>query len=189
MIMIMDDRDCFEELMSRSADYFQELARRVAAEGVDFVFAADDFAFKSGLFVNPKLFEEIWRPHFDRILDPFRDANIPIMFHSDGKIDEAMDMLIDMGVDCVTPMDPSGIDYREYKKRYGDKVSLMGNIDLTWPLIEGTPSDVEKDVREHAETLKAGGRWVAASSHSIVNYIPHENFIAMINAFHKYGAF
>jgi hypothetical protein len=30
---------------------------------------------------------------------------------------------------------------------------------------------------------------VAGSAHSIVNYIPHENFVAMINAFHKYGVY
>ncbi len=37
------------------------------------------------------------------------------------------------------------------------------------------------------DVLKPGGRWIAGSSHSIVNYIAHENFAAMINAIHKYG--
>ena len=189
MIMIMEDRDLFEELMSRSADYFVELVRRAIREGVDLFFAADDFAFKTGLFVRPQIFEEVWRPHFDRILAPIRDAGIPIVFHSDGKIDEAMEMLIDMGVSCVTPMDPSGIDYRDFKKRYGHRVTLHGNIDLTWPLATGTPADVEREVKEHMAALKPGGRWIAGSSHSIVNYIPHDNFITMINAIHKYGMY
>ncbi len=37
--------------------------------------------------------------------------------------------------------------------------------------------------------MKPGGRWIAGSAHSVVNYIPHENFIAMINAFHKHGRY
>lgn len=189
MVMIMEDRELFEKLMSRSADYFAELARRVVQAGVDIFFAADDFAFKTGLFVRPQIFEKVWRPYYDRILAPAREAKIPIMFHSDGKIDDAIEMLREMGVDGITPMDPSGIDYRDYKKRYGDCLTLFGNIDITWPLVEGTPADVEGDVREHMEALKPGGRWVAGSSHSIVNYIPHENFVTMINAFHKYGAY
>ncbi len=189
MIMLMENREFFGELMSRSADHYAELVSRAISEGVDVFLAADDFAFKSGLFVRPEIFEAIWRPHFDRILAPMRAANIPIMFHSDGKLDEAMDMLLDMGVDCITPMDPSGIDYRAYKKRYGDRVTLLGNIDITWPLVKGSPTDVEQDVREHTQVLKPGGRWIAASSHSVVNYIPHENFVAMINAFHKYGRY
>ena len=189
MIMILEDRDLFEELMSRSADYFAELARRVVAEGVDVFFAADDFAFKTGTFVRPGLFQEVWRPHYDRILAPAREAKIPIMFHSDGKIDACIPMLLDMGVNALHPMDPSGIDFRDYKKRYGSCLTLFGNIDITWPLVEGTPADVERDVRDHMDALKPGGRWVAGSSHSIVNYIPHENFVTMINSVHKYGAY
>ncbi len=168
MIMTMLERDLFEELMSRSADYFAELIKRAIQEGIDILFLADDFAFKSGLFVRPDLFEELWRPHYDRIIAPAREANVPIMFHSDGKIDDAMEMLLDMGINAIT---------------------LVGNIDLQWPLATGTPEDVERDVKEHMEVLKPGGRWITSSSHSIVNYIPHENFITMINASHKYGLY
>jgi uroporphyrinogen-III decarboxylase len=100
-----------------------------------------------------------------------------------------MEMLLDMGIDAITPMDPSGIDCREYKRRDGSRVTLFGNIDITWPLVEGTPADVERDVKEHMDVLKPGGRWVAGSCHSIVNYIPHENFITMINTFHEYGLY
>jgi len=189
MIMIYEDRNFLNELMSRSADYYVELVRRAIDIGIDAVFAADDFAFKSGLFVRPEVFEEIWRPHFDRILEPLRNAGVPIVFHSDGKVDDAVEMLLEMGVNCLTPMDPSGIDYRDFKKRYGSRVTLHGNMDLTWPLATGTPEDVEADVREHMDALKPGGRWIAGSSHSIVNYIPHDNFIAMINAIHKYGQY
>ncbi len=189
MLMIADDRDFFEELMSRSADYYVALVKRCIREGVDFFYPADDFAFKNGLFVDPETFRQVWRPHFDRILAPIREAGLPIIFHSDGKIDRAVEMLIEMGVDCITPMDPSGIDYRQYKKRFGSRVTLHGNIDITWPLVRGTAADVERDVRDHMEVLRPGGRWIAGSSHSVVNYIPHENFLAMINAFHKYGGY
>lgn len=189
MLMIMEDRELFEELMSRSADYAEKLVAAAVEAGVDILWTADDFAFKSGLFIRPQLFKEIWRPYFDRLLAPARNADIPLIFHSDGKIDDAMEMLIDMGIGGVTPMDPSGIDYRDYKKRFGDRITFFGNIDITWPLVSGTPADVERDVLEHMEAMKPGGRWVAGSAHSIVNYIPHENFITMINAIHKYGRY
>ena len=62
MILLMEDREFFEELMSRSADYYERLVKCAVAAGVDFFYPADDFAFKTGLLVKPKLFEEIWRP-------------------------------------------------------------------------------------------------------------------------------
>jgi uroporphyrinogen decarboxylase len=189
MVMVLEDRELFEEMMSRSAEYYAELVRCAVQEGIDVLFPADDFAFKTGLFVRPELFQQIWRPHYDCILAPARETGIPIMFHSDGKIDAGIEMLLEMGVTAIHPMDPSGIDYRDYKKRFGSCLTLFGNIDITWPLVQGTPADVERDVREHVDVLKAGGRWVAGSSHSIVNYIPHQNFVTMINSFHKYGAY
>jgi len=189
MIMMMTEHDLMNELLSRSADYYCELVGQAIAEGVDIIFLADDFAYNKGLFVEPRLFEQLWRPHFERIMKPALDADVPVLFHSDGKIDDAAEMLIDMGVSCLNPMDPSGVDYREYKKKYGNRVALWGNIDIGWPLVGGSPDDVRKDVKEHMDVLKPDGRWIAASSHSIVNYIPHENFVAMINAFHQYGQY
>jgi hypothetical protein len=44
-------------------------------------------------------------------------------------------------------------------------------------------------VREHTEVLKPGGCWVDGTSHSIVNYIPHENFVTMINGFREFGTY
>ena len=41
-------------------------------------------------------------------LGPY-SAGIPIMFHSDGKIDDALAMRVEMGVKAIHPMDPSGI--------------------------------------------------------------------------------
>jgi len=94
-----------------------------------------------------------------------------------------------MGVNCINPLDPYCIDYRDYKKRYGKRIALCGNIDIEFPLSKGTPEDVEKDVKEHMDVLKPGYGYVSNSSHSIVNYIPHENYIAYINSVHKYGKY
>lgn len=163
------------------------MVKRAVEEGVDFIWPADDVAFKTGLYLPPKIMKEMWIPHLERIIEPAISAGKPVMFHSDGKIDDIIPWLIDIGVDCINPMDPYGVDYREYKKKFGNRVCLSGNIDVEYPLAHGTPDDVEKDVKEHMEVLKPGSGYVASSSHSMVNFIPHENYQAMINAIHKYG--
>jgi uroporphyrinogen decarboxylase len=189
MVMAIQEQDIIEELMTKSADYYAELHRRAIAEGIDILFVADDFAFNGGLFLPPDIFEKLWRPHMAKVIQPAIDAGVPVKFHSDGKLDEAMEMLIGMGINCINPMDPYGIDYRDYKKRYGSRVTFSGNIDIEFPLVRGTTEDVEDDVKAHCQVMMKGGRWEAGSSHSIVNYIPHENFITMINAVHKYGVY
>jgi corrinoid protein of di/trimethylamine methyltransferase len=189
MTMVYEHRDFIEELLEISTDYWVKFSKAAVANGVDFIWTADDVAFKTGLFLPPKLMREIWAPRLKRIHEPALSAGKPVMFHSDGNITDLVPMLLDAGVDCVHPCDPYGVDYREFKKSFGAHVCMAGNIDIEFPLAHGTPEEVREDVRKHMEALKPGGGYVCSSSHSIVNYIPHENFIAMVNAAHEYGRY
>ena len=189
MMACYEDRLFIDEIIEDATEYWVNLSKAVVKEGVDFIYVGDDIAFKTGLFLPHKLMEEIWVPQMARIIEPALEANIPVQFESDGKIDDMMKDLIEMGVDCIRPLDPYGIDYREYKKKYGDNVALSGNIDVEFPLTKGTPEDVEYDVIQHMQVLKPGYGYIAGSCHSIVDYIPHENFITMINAIHDYGKY
>jgi len=189
MMMVYEDRELVEDMLEVSCQHFVNLTKALVDAGVDFVFPADDVAFKTGLFIPPKIFKEMWVKRMARVFEPALNAGIPIMFHSDGRIDDIVEDLIEIGLDCLNPMDPYGVDYVEYKKRYGSRLCLSGNVDIEFPLSKGTPEDVDADVKAHMEVLKPGYGYVATVSHSVVNYIPHENVIAYINAIHKYGAY
>ena len=189
MMMAYEDRKLVDDMLEVSTVHFEKLSRIMVEEKMDFLFIGDDVAFKTGLFLPPDIMKEIWTPRIARIIKPAVDNDIPVLFHSDGKIDVLVEDLIEMGVNCINPLDPYCIDYRDYKKRYGKRIALCGNIDIEFPLSKGTPEDVEKDVKEHMEVMKPGYGYVSNSSHSIVNYIPHENYIAYINSVHKYGKY
>ena len=189
MMMCYEQRDLVEEMLDASADYYERLVATAVGEGLDVFYFADDFAWKNGIMIPPQLFREMWVPRAARLIAPAVNAGVPVFFHSDGKIDDAVDWLIEIGVDGINPMDPYGIDYRDYKKRFGNRVTLSGNIDVERPLVHGTPDDVEQDVIAHMDVLKPGGRYIAGSSHSVTNFVPHENFIAMLNAIHRYGGY
>ena len=189
MMMVYEQRDLVEEMLEDSTIHFVKLAQAAVDAGVDFLFPADDIAFKTGLFIPPKIMREMWVPRMARIFEPALNAGIPVMFHSDGKLDDIVEDLIDIGLNCLNPLDPYGIDYADYKARFGGRLCLSGNMDIEFPLSKGTPSDVEADVKAHMETLKPGYGYVATCSHSLVNYIPHENIIAYYNSIHKYGKY
>ena len=189
MMMVYENRELAEDMLEVETEHYVKLTKAIIDAGVDMIWPADDLAFKTGLFIPLKIMREIWVSRMKRIMEPAVNAGVPIIFHSDGKIDDIVDDLIEIGVDCLNPLDPYGIDYRDYKKRYGNRLCLCGNVDIEFPLAKGTPEDIEKDVKEHMDVLKPGYGYIACSSHSIVNYIPHENFIAYINAIHKYGKY
>ena len=53
----------------------------------------------------------------------------------------------------------------------------------------GSKEEVVKDTKEHIERLSYDGGYIATSSHSIVDAIPEENYLAMIDAIIRYGRF
>jgi len=40
-------------------------------------------------------------------------------------IEEIVDDLISIGVDCINPLDPCAIDYREFKKKFGKRYAYL----------------------------------------------------------------
>jgi uroporphyrinogen decarboxylase len=189
MSLAYEDLLFMEEMLDVSASHFEKMTAALVETGIDAIAIGDDVAFKSGLFLPPKIMHSVWLPRIARIIAPAASKEVPVFFHSDGKIDDIVEGLISIGVDAIHPLDPYAVDYRTYKKRFGNSVTLVGNVDIEFPLSKGAPADVDKDVREHMEILKPGYGYVASCSHSIVNYIPHRNFVAYINAIHKYGVY
>lgn len=189
-LLLYDDYQLIEELMEAGIEYWVNFSQFISKEKlVDFIYFADDVAFKSGLFIKPGIFKKLWIDKYKRVIEPFASSNIPIVFHSDGKIYEIIDDLINMGVNCLNPLESYSMDYKLVKKRYGRNLTIMGNIDLVFPLTTGTPEDVRRDVKEHMDVCKPGYRYICATSHDVTNYIPDDNLVAFIDSIHEYGVY
>lgn len=187
--LIYDDLALIDELLAAGVEYWLGFSKYIANEGIDFIYFADDLAFKSGLFVKPKIFKKLYLEKYATLWEPFANMGIPIIFHSDGNVYEIMDDLINMGIQCFNPIDPYCMNYVELKRRYGKNLTLMGNINLTFPLAMGKPEDVWKDIKEHMDICKPGYRYICATSHSMVNYIPDDNVVAFFDSIHEYGIY
>ena len=116
-----------------------------------------------------------------------KEAGKLLLCHMDGKVEPLIPILLEMGVDVLNPIDPSGgtQDIYHIKDRWGEKLCLHGNIDIDGVLRTGDPESVQRDVREHIERLGRGGGYVVASSHDLHHMLPIENIYAMRDAVHN----
>jgi uroporphyrinogen decarboxylase len=140
----------------------------------------DDLAYKTGLLVSPQVFRDHLFPWMNKIGQLCRKRNIPFLYHSDGKLDAVMGDLLECGIDALHPIEPQAMDIREVKKLYGNKLCLIGNLDLEYTLTRGTPQEVEKETRALIRDVGADGGYCVSSSNSIPSYVPLENFRAMV---------
>lgn len=148
---------------------------------------ADDLAFASGPLFSPAIMRRHLFPWYRKVVEIAHGAGCPILFHSDGNLLPILDDLIDIGFDALQPIEPKAMDIEALKMRYGDRLCLVGNLDLGSTLTLGTPDDVRREVRERIRAVAPGGGYCVGSSNSVTNYVPLENFRAMVEATFAYG--
>jgi uroporphyrinogen decarboxylase len=143
----------------------------------------------TGPMVSWEQVEELETSFIREQIGIIREAGLPVYFHIDGKVDNLIPDFIEMGVDVLNPIDPSGEvqDIYEIKSLYGNQITLSGNINIDAVLKNGSPESVRKDVIEHMARLGKGGGYIVSSSHNLHELIPVENFYAMRDAVMEYS--
>jgi uroporphyrinogen decarboxylase len=81
------------------------------------------------------------------------------------------------------------MDIDTLKQKYGDRVCIVGNIDLDYTLPRGTEAEVEAEVKDRIEKVGKGGGYMISSANSITDYCKLENVWAMSRAIGKYRTY
>ena len=76
------------------------------------------------------------------------------------------------------------MDICKLKKSHGDKITLWGGVALEH-LVSGISDEVRQDVRTAMECAKPGGRFILGVSHSVAVGSNYDNYMAMLDEYHK----
>nr|MDO8079999.1 uroporphyrinogen decarboxylase family protein [Candidatus Freyarchaeota archaeon] len=167
--------------MGKVMEYWIEVGKIEIDMGVDAVIIADDYAHKSGPFFSPKIFEKHILPLLKKEVRVFKKKGVKVIHHSDGYIIPLIPYLIEAGIDGLHSLEPSaGVNIGQVKKRYGDRLVLVGNIDCGSLLSFGKPEEVKRVVRETIAEAAPGGGYILSSSNSLHRGVKIENVLAMI---------
>jgi len=180
LIKLLRDRNLIEHIMDIFTDYSIQITEGLSKRKIDCFWLDDDLCSSHGLLASPKIIKELWIPRTNKILEPLKEKGIPIYMHCCGNVTEVIPILIEMGITALHPIQPNCNDIFALKKKYEKKMTLVGNMDLGGVLSFGTPDEVVKATQEHIRRLSPGGGYVLASSHSIIESVPPENYLAMI---------
>ena len=163
--------------------------RIVEMDDIGAMWYGDDLAYYSGTMVSPKVLRQYLFPYMEEMGAICREKDLPFVLHSDGNLWDILPDLLACGLNALHPIEPKAMDSRELKARYGDRLCLLGNVEIGETLTLGTPADVEAEVRERIRTLAPGGGYAVGSSNTVAHYVNLENFEAMVRATRKYGRY
>jgi LacI family transcriptional regulator len=184
-------RPMLERLMDTLLAH-QENAMRVVcdrfADDLALVVVTDCIADCGGLAVPAQVFKETFSQRMKRLIAPAKEHGKLVAIHTMGRVADALPILWDIGFDAVHPVEPECNDIFAIKEKWAGKVALVGNIP-TDLLVRGAQAEIEERVRECCSRLAPGGGYVLGSAGGIGDDIPPENFVAMVQAVHRYGRY
>lgn len=184
-LALYDDRRLVETVLDAYVDWIEVVAERVCQLGFDAFVTTDDIAFNNGPFFSLEMFREVVRPRLERIA---KKITIPWIFHSDGDVSLFLDDFAEVGITAVHPIEPAAMDIRKVKTEFGDRLCLIGNVDMNLLSI-GTKEQVEEVVRDLVRDVAPGGGYILSSGNSLAHYCRAENVLAMSAAVRRLGSY
>lgn len=167
-----------------------EAVKLLADSGAHVILVGDDLAFDSGPFISPNLLKEYIYPYLAEEVKAAHKLNLPVMLHSDGNVTSLIGDIVNLGFDGLHSLQPSsGVDIVAVKRQWGDRICLMGNVDLDYLLTMGTAREVEAEVKRLMREVAPGGGYIMSTTNVLTRYVPPENALAMYRAAEKYGRY
>ena len=181
----VDDPELYSDIFRKVGDLmcaiWSELLKRHKDAFVVCRFG-DDLGFKSSLLTNPSTIREQILPQYKRLIDLFHGAGLPFLYHSCGCIFEVMDEIIDLGIDAKHSNEDGIAPFERWIKDYGDRIGLIGGFDMDF-LCSANEQEVYDRVLDEGRKFREMARGYAlGSGNSIPEYVPAENYLAMVRA-------
>ena len=188
------DPDFARAMLEKIAAYCKQLMGHFLEElgdNVDIIKIGDDLGTQNSLMISPKMYRDILKPiHADFISFIKSRTKAKILFHSCGDVAPLIGDFIDIGVDILNPIQTSTgsiSDLPSLKKRFGKNMVFCGGIDSHRILPFGSVEEVRQEVRRVMQALGPGGGCMIGAVHTVMNDVPPENVLAMVDAVEEFG--
>ena len=181
-------------LVAAVADKAQELLTTIFATaaqipGIGAMVLGDDMGFKTATMISPADLRRYVLPCQKRLAEISHAHGLPFLLHACGELSAIMDDLIgDVQIDGKHSFEDVILPVTEAKKRYGDRVALLGGIDMD-VLSRACEDEVRSYTRAVIEACAPGGGWALGTGNTLANYIPVRNYLAMLETGWEVGRY
>ena len=143
-------------------------------------FQGDDMGFKTATLFSPQTLREYVLPWHKKIASLAHENGLLYLFHACGNLEAIMEDLIeDVRIDAKHSFEDAIMPVAEFRKKYGDRIAVLGGVDVD-VLARSSQENVRKRTREILDECMSSPGYALGSGNSVANYVPAENYVAMV---------
>ena len=186
---LFDQRDLVKAIADRLTEMYRVVVKRMLEfDRVKIIWGSDDMGFKTGTLIGPKDLREFVLPGHKLMAQLSHDAGRPYLLHSCGNLATIMsDLIDDVKIDAKHSFEDTIENVVDVKQTYGRRIALLGGIDVDF-LCRADEAAVRQRVRDTLDACLPGGGYVLGTGNSVANYIPLENYLAMLDEGRRYAS-
>jgi len=188
MLLLYDDPDLTRAVVDRVGGIIYDVFRVFCQ--MDQVFAlwlGDDMGFKTATLLRPEHLRKYILPWHKRYAELAHHTGRLFLLHSCGHVESIMpDLIEDVRIDAKHSFEDVIIPVEDFKKRWGTRVAVLGGVDVDL-LSRGTVDDVRRRTDQILTACAPNGGYACGSGNSITNYVPAENYLAMLETVHRFN--
>lgn len=148
-----------KKFMGKMHTFYCDLLEKWAKTDVDALNFMDDWGSQKSLLINPKTWDELFKPMYKDYISIAKQYGKKTFMHSDGNTLDIYPRLIDLGLDAFnSQIFCMGLDNLE---KYKGQITFWGEIDRQHLLPHGSKEDIQNAVKEVHEKLWANGGCIA----------------------------
>jgi uroporphyrinogen decarboxylase len=185
---LYDQRDLIAAIAARILELNREVTRLfLQFSRLKVLWGSDDMGFRTGTLVSPTDLREFVLPGHAELAARAHATGRPYLLHSCGQIEAIMPDLIDIvQIDGKHSFEDTIGDVTAFKRQYGGRIAVLGGIDLDF-LCRADESAIRERVRKTLDVCNPGGGYCLGSGNSFANFVPLDNYLAMLDEGRRYG--
>lgn len=177
--------DMFDHYLQIDLAVFEEIWNR--GYKFDSIHWPDDMGYKFNQFFSVDMYRQILKPYHKKAADWAHSKGIKVHLHSCGDIRPFVPDLIEIGIDCLNPIEvKAGMNPLKLKKQYGDKIAFHGGINaLSWE----NKDVISEEIKRIVPQMKQNGGYIFATDHSVPSSVSLDDYKQIIDLVKKEGTF
>jgi len=181
--LLYDDPELVSAVTEKIGDVFERYYSVCAsADGVGALFSNDDWGFKTSLMISLADMKKFIVPRHKRITDAAKRHGKPVILHSCGMLDDAMDIIIDeLGYDGKHSYEDVIRPVEDAYELIGSRIAVLGGMDVDY-LVRADEKQIYERASAMLERTRGCGRYALGSGNSVPEYVPMSKYFAMMKA-------